>query len=204
MSELEELVLIQLFLAARRGSPTAEQVTAWEGFFQNHESCVWNVIKDCTAIRGDDEDLFQEVWRVLVLKLPKLQYDPNRGPLRAWVIVVARRAARREARRLSRMRVDALTPELAEVLLDPGIDPITRCEQEQERQWVRSILETLGATLSESSHRITVLHWIDGQSMPEIASATGLSEDRVRMRLQRALKKLRGLASAGAIQTNEK
>jgi len=201
MSDLEELDLIKLFLAARSRSPTAEQVKAWENFFVIHEPLIRKVIKHCADCHEDLEDLAQEVWRILVLKLPKLNYDPDRGPLRAWVIVVARRAARREARRLSRTRVDALTPELAEVLLDPGMDPITRCEQEQERQWVRSILETLGAKLSESSRRITVLHWIDGQSVTEIAASLGLSEDRVRMRLHRALRKLRDRSCASEIQS---
>jgi len=122
------------------------------------------------------------------------------------LIVTARRESRRESRRLRRNRADALTPELAAVLLDPGPDPMTQLEQEQERQWVRSILATLSARLPELSHRIMVLHWIDGLSVPEIAAALSLSEDRVRMRLQRALQKLGDLLGTSEIKKtkNEK
>ncbi len=184
MTDLEELDLIKSFLALRDGKPGDEIAMAWENFYHVHGSLIGNLIKNCADRPEDVDDIFQEVWLVLIEKLPKLRYDPKRGSLRAWVIVVARCAALREARRQRRYRADALTPGLAAVLIDPGPDPAPELEREQERQWVRSILATLGAKLSELSHRIMVLHCFERQSVPEIAAALSLSEDCVHKRLQ--------------------
>jgi RNA polymerase sigma factor (sigma-70 family) len=204
MTDREELDLIKSFLGVRDGDRSPEEQKAWGDFFLVHEGVIQNLIKHCAHWRADEDDIFQEVWLALIRKLQKLKYDPKRGPLRAWVIVVARNAATKAARRLRRNGADALAPELAAVLLDPGPDPVTQLEQEQERQWVRSILATLGAKLSDLSHQVMVLYWIEERSMPEIAAALSLSEDRVRMRLQRALKKLRVLSGASLSQKTEK
>ncbi len=203
-SEPEELNLVKSFLVAPSGSQSPEEVKAMADFFQLYEPIVRSLVKNCASCPEDAKDIFQEVWAALIAKLPTLDYDPKRGPLRAWVIVVARHAALRAARRLRRNRADALTPELAEALVDPGPDPITQLEREQEREWVRSILATASAKLSEPSRRIMELHWIDGRSVPEIAAALHFSKDRVRMTLLRVLKKLRDRPGDSKIQEPQK
>ena len=95
MSDLEELDLIKSFLALRDGKPGDEIAMAWENFYHIRESLIGNLIKNCADRPEDVDDIFQEVWLVLIEKPPKLRYDPKRGSLRAWVIVVARCAALR-------------------------------------------------------------------------------------------------------------
>jgi RNA polymerase sigma factor (sigma-70 family) len=196
MSELEELELIKVFLAAPKGSETPEQADAWQNFFDTHERLVWNIVKTCASHPDDVEDIVQAVWVILVAELPKLIYNPDRGPRRAWVIVVARRAAFKEARRLRGNRADALTPELIAALIDPGPGPMTELEREQERERQESTLAARVAKLPELTRRIIELHCGEGLSVREIGAALGLRGNLVQMRLQRARKKLRQLPGA--------
>jgi len=196
MTDLEELDLIKLFLAAPSGTRTPEQADSWQNFFDKHEPLIWSIIKSCASHPDDVDDIFQAVWVMLVAKLPKLTSNPDRGPLRAWVMVVARRAALTEARRLRRNRTDALTPELIAVLADPGPGPMTQLEREQERRRLQSILATQAAKLPELTRRIMELHWGEDLSVRQIAAALGLPGNLVQMRLQRARSKLRQLPGA--------
>lgn len=73
---------------------------------------------------------------------------------------------------------------------------MTQLEREQERHKLQSIVATQVAKLPELTRRIVELHWGEDLSVREIAAALGLPGNLVRMRLQRALKKLRQLPGA--------
>jgi RNA polymerase sigma factor (sigma-70 family) len=197
MSESQELILIKAFLTERGGRPSSDQATAWEDFLLTHEPTVRAVVRDRPDCRHDVEDVVQEIWKVLIQQLPKLQYDPGRGTLRGWVIAVARREAARQARRLSRSRIEALTPELAAVLPDRDADPVTLSERKRVQEEVRAILAELNARLPELTNRIIVLHWFEERTVPDIAAELGLSVYRVSRRLREARQAIRVLLRGG-------
>ena len=173
---------------------------AWQAFFDVNEPLIRRVIKRYARRQQDRDDLFQEAWGDLIVKIPELRYDPNRGSLRGWIVVVARHAAIRAARRLSASRFRELTAEIAVSLIDPSLDPVVHIDLDQQHEWARSILFALGGELGEVNFRITALHVIHGMSVSEIAIFTDLSKDRVRMRLKRSLGKLRRRLNADKIQ----
>lgn len=191
MSELQMLDLIKVFLVDQAVRPSSEHAGAWEDFFRIYDPVIRAVVTKYHLRRHDVEDTVQEVWKVLVRELPRLCYDPARGPLRKWVATVAHHTALRQARRLSRQRIEALTSEYADALTDPEPDPVTLSERSFHREQVRTILAVPIPGLPEVSHRIIYLRWIEERSVSEIAFLIGIPEDQVWPRLRRGLAKLR-------------
>jgi RNA polymerase sigma factor (sigma-70 family) len=127
----------------------------------------------------------------LIRRLPKLSLDPDRGNLHAWVAAVARHHAGRHARRRLRQHHEALTPELASVLLDPATGPVTELERKQRRTLVQAVITALGERMSHLRHQIIVRYWIEEQPLSVIAAELNMSEDSVWSAIRCARPKLR-------------
>jgi RNA polymerase sigma-70 factor (ECF subfamily) len=193
MPELEELNLIKSFLAEHDDRPDCEQERAWCDFYLAYEPVIWAIVRKHHRLSSDVEEVVQEVWATLVRGLRGLHYDPSRGSLRNWVVAVARHVAVREARERSRPHTEALTPERAELLVDPAPGPAILFGQKVEQDQVRAILAELRTTLPDQTYHIVVQHWLEGRTVREIAAESGLSEHQVWLRLSRALHKVRAL-----------
>ncbi len=191
MSESQMLDLIKVFLVDQAVRPSSDHGRAWEDFFRIYDPVIRAVVGKYHLRRHDVEDVVQEVWKILVRELPKLSYDPARGPLRKWIATVAHHTAIKQARRFSRQRIESLTPEFADVLTVPEPDPVTLSERSLHREQVRTILAVPIPGLPEVSHRIIYMRWIEERSVPEIAVLIGISEDQIWPRLRRGLAKLR-------------
>lgn len=199
MSDLEQVKLLQSVLAARGAGSNPEEDLVWVAFVHDLDPMVRLVIKKRLACRNDVEDLAQDVWIALIRRLPKLHYDPARGTLRAWVAGVARHLAGKHARRRSRHHDAILTPKIAAGLLNLDADPATQFRRKQRREQVEAMLAEVSASLSELSHRIIVMRWVDGRKVREIAAVLGVPESVVKMRLHRARRELRGLLRGGKL-----
>ena len=110
MSDLDTLNRIQSFLAAPAGGRRASdiEVVAWEDFFQIHDPLIRSTVKRRDISDSDLDDLVQDIWAILIKRLPKLELDPSRGTLHGWVISVTRHHASRYNRRRMRRRHEAL------------------------------------------------------------------------------------------------
>ena len=91
--------LIKAFLTEEGWGPASVPATAWETFFLTYDRTIQAVARDRPECRHGVEDVVQEVWQVLIQRLRKLQFDPDRGTLRAWVLAVIRHEVARQARR---------------------------------------------------------------------------------------------------------
>ena len=148
-------------------------------FYQTHDPIIRTVVKHGNISASDVDDLAQEIWVLLIRRLPRLTFDPDRGTLHAWVAAVARHHVGRHARRRSRQNLEALTPELASVLLDGTTGPITELERKQRHALVRAVIAELGDGMSELKRQIFVRYWINEQRLSAIAAELQTSEDRV-------------------------
>ena len=193
MPDLEETNRIEPFLEAPPGSASADETAAWDDFVRTHDPMVRDVVRKYAHRWADCDDLRQEVWKALARELPGFHLDPARGTLRGWIATVAHRAAGRAAGRMSRRRMEVLTPDLTAVLLDPAPDPATLFERMLDQSLVQAILADPGSRIPGVSQRIVVMRYFEDRSVPQIGGELGLSEHCVEMRLNRALKKLRGL-----------
>lgn len=153
---------------------------AFAALVARHLNFVYSV---CQREAGDAalaEDVTQVVFLILAKKAPTLRPEPS---LTGWLFQTARFAARNARRRAARRkeweaRALAQTP-------TAGTDDAALWDQ------VGPALNDALATLGAKDREAVLLRFADGLSFPELGTALGTSEDAARMRLNRAVERLR-------------
>lgn len=127
------------------------------------------------------DDVAQTVFTLLAARAAALVRHPT---LAGWLFTTARRCAQR----LRRTQTRRMIREREAVLLDDltGVSGI-------EAAWlqVRPVLDSALAGLNERDRDGVLLRYFENRSYAEIAARIGTSENAARMRVERALEKLR-------------
>ena len=111
------------------------------------------------------------------------RFDPGRGSLKSWLVIVTRSRAVDRCRALAKR---SAVP-LEEALLADDIGPAERIIEEERRQ----ALATALALLSEQDREILLRRYCCGQKPGEIARGMGLTVRQVDNRLYQTKKRLR-------------
>jgi RNA polymerase sigma-70 factor (ECF subfamily) len=135
---------------------------------------VWRSLRRLGARERDLEDLTHDVFVAMWRALDR--YDRAR-PIRPWLFGIAFRVVSDYRRRAAFRRE---TPSDRDDMPATGPDALARAQAAQDRALV---IEALGA-LPIEQRAVFVLSAIDGQAMPEIAAALGLSENTCYSRLR--------------------
>jgi hypothetical protein len=98
------------------------------GFFTGHSILIGSVLRKCGVHKSDVEDLRQQVWVIVLARLPTWVYDPGVGTLGGYIGKIAGRVARKHLRRQLARLDRALTTELESRLLDLGPGPSSECD----------------------------------------------------------------------------
>lgn len=134
------------------------------------------------------EDVFWQVWR----QAPR--FDESRGPVRAWVMVMARSRALDALRRQRRNPVVAMDELPARAELDAAMvagDPQDLLADAQ----AGSALHAALAGLDPLRRQLVSLTYFRGLTQQEVADHTGLPLGTVKSHLRRALAALRSTLS---------
>ena len=149
------------------------------------------------ADRYEAEDLAQEILLQLCVSLRR---GPEIRDMHAWVWRIARNTWARW------LRARGQRADETEAWRVMGWQPPAAVEDAAERVARQEAAEGLLMALARTSveyRRVVVLHYLHGQSVGEIAEATGLAEGTVKRRLHTARRRLRervvGMAGATAI-----
>jgi RNA polymerase sigma-70 factor (ECF subfamily) len=126
----------------------------------------------------DAEDLVQDVFARVILKLRSLREDRAFG---AWVAAMARNAAASLRRKRPPSALDDSTPA-------PSPRPLAGAEAEEVLSAIRAMPDAYSETL--------MLRLVEGLTGPEIALRTGMTEGSVRVNLHRGMKLLRSRLGA--------
>jgi RNA polymerase sigma factor (sigma-70 family) len=140
--------------------------------FRRHYRQVYGFVRRRTPNEADAEDVVAEVFADAAAALGR--FRPGSSPVLAWLYTVARRRLADEARRRGRAPAAAATASSAEY----GPD-------------VARALRRALAMLPDGQRRVVVLKLIEGWSFREIAQQLGATEAACKMRLSRALERLR-------------
>ncbi len=143
-----------------------------------HERAVWatawRVLRDDHAAADAGQEAFLQAFR----RLAALRRPERFG---AWLLRITRREAVRLARRRSRLALRALDEAEAE----PAARPTTWLSDDA------AALLAAVARLPEHERLVVVLHYLDGRSVAEVATALGRPVGTVTKQLSRALERLR-------------
>ena len=134
-----------------------------------------------TRSHQDSDDILQEVWRTLTLKLD--QYDDSR-PFRPWALGVARIQVLRWRQARGRDRLVA-APDVLELLADTAV------EQADSLDVRLSFLELCLEQLTDACRRMLRLKYAEGLRAADVAARVGRNVAAVEMTLVRARRELR-------------
>lgn len=152
---------------------------------------VYSVARRHTRDPRGAEDVTQQVFTALARKAGELSRRPA---LVGWLYRSAQFAAtdavRRESRRLGREQEAYTMQQLEEIAPDPNWEKL------------RPVLDDVLNDLDERDRDAVLLRFFDGRAFATIGAQLRLSENAARMRVERALEKLRSkLASRGVTST---
>lgn len=134
------------------------------------------VLWRCGSLHDRADEVVQETWLTAVRRLPA--FDPARGGFAGWLRGIAANLLRNHFRRERRRECRAPRPE-EHPLTGPAEDGLERREQAE------GVARAL-ATLPERYEAVLRAKYLDGQSMADIAAATGETPKAVESLLTRA------------------
>ena len=191
MLEQELHRLVRSFLPKPRAAATAEECFAWEEFFVTYDPTIRVTIRRLHKALDVVDDVTQDVWVVLVHKLPKWKFDPMIGSIGAWVTKIAQRLAVKRARRHARQQAGSLSKAHDDTLVDAEPGPDIEFEWMQEHELFGALVREFAASLHERDGRIIVLRFVESRAVSEIAHELKVSDDCVWSVLHRVIPKLR-------------
>jgi RNA polymerase sigma-70 factor (ECF subfamily) len=161
---------------------------AWALFVDMYTPLLFEWARRMGLQEPDAADLVQEVFAVLVVKLPAFLYDRRKG-FRAWLRTVLNNKWRDTCRRR------AVRPQLrgAEQLTDLAAEPDQEAfwEVEYRNHLVGRALEVMQQEFQPTTWRACWETVVSGRSAGEVAAALGMSLDAVYTARSRVLRRLR-------------
>jgi len=165
----------------------ARDPAAFEHLYDRHAPVVLGIAVKIVQDRTVGEEVLQETfWRVWS---QAGTFDPQKGPLRAWLFSIARRQALDVLRRQS-VRPQAARDEAEERLVELAVADESVPEA-AEQAIAAGQLQGALRRLSEEQQRVLELAYFQGLTRQEIASTTGLPLGTVHTRARLGLQKLR-------------
>jgi RNA polymerase sigma-70 factor (ECF subfamily) len=162
-----------------------DNAAAWERFVELYSPVLYHWAARSGLAPHDAADLVQEVFVLLLEKLPHLAYDPQRR-FRGWLWTVTRNKARERYRRQT-TPAGARVPE--DELPDPD-DGDELAEQEYRQLLVRRALQLMRTDFQEQTWRACWEHIVEGRTAAELGMTDGAlraAKFRVLSRLRREL-----------------
>lgn len=161
--------------------------------YDRYATLVHSVVRRVTSDRCDAEEVVEETfwqaWRQAE------RFDPGRGGIATWLVMIARSRAldRVRSRRTMEVRIEPQADGEMDQIEDAARpSPLDDATNEERRRRVTEVL----ATLPAEQRRPLELAYFRGMSQSEIAAATGERLGTVKTRVRLAMQKLRdGLAA---------
>jgi RNA polymerase sigma-70 factor (ECF subfamily) len=162
---------------------------AWERFVKLYTPLLYHAACRLGQRKQDSADLVQEVFLVLLRRMPRFEYDRKKGSFRSylWTILANEWRNRQGRRSTSALQNDeARLSELA------GPDGALELEESEYRErLVRRALQLMEADFQPATWRACWETVVAGRSGAEVAAELGISVASVHGAKSRVLKRLR-------------
>jgi RNA polymerase sigma-70 factor, ECF subfamily len=159
---------------------------AWERFARLYTPLLFAWARRLGLQDQDAADLVQEVFTVLVQKLPEFQYDRDKS-FRAWLWTIIRNKWRDDRRRPAPRPLEAGDEPVVEG--PGGVDVLAEAEYRQ--QLVSRALELMHTDFQPATWRAFWEHGVCGRPAAEVGAELGLSAGAVYAAKFRVLDRLR-------------
>jgi RNA polymerase sigma-70 factor (ECF subfamily) len=157
--------------------------------FDEHHALLFRFAYRLTGSAADAEDIVQACF-VEVLK-PDCSYDPDRAPIQAWLLGIARNQSRKRLQQ--KTRPDPRKP-----------DEQTSPEEQTFRAEIENVVRHAVLQLPESQREVLILAHYEQLPLGEIAGILDIDLGAVKSRLQRARAGLRAMLTEYAPKAERK
>jgi RNA polymerase sigma factor (sigma-70 family) len=184
---MDDAELLCRYAASRAEDAFAELV-------RRHVNLVYRAaLRQCGGDAHRADDVTQLVFTLLARKAPTLARHPS---LTGWLYTTTHFTVR-DVHRTERRR--ALREKEALIMQEPAREETTAADWER----LRPVLDDAMQKLAERDRIALLRRFFEGRSFAQIAAGLSLTEDAARMRVERALEKLRALlARRGVTSTS--
>lgn len=161
---------------------------AWRRFVQLYTPMLYSWC-GAMGLQGEDaDDLVQDVFTLLLQKLPEFQYDRDKS-FRAWLHTVLRNKWREQRRRRAPVALDTQVGPLADMESPEGSGIFG--ETEYRRQLVRRALEIIRCDFEAVTWKAWEAFSVAGRPAADVAEELGISVHAVYLAKSRVLRRLR-------------
>lgn len=162
-----------------------DDVAAWERFVLIYTPLLFHWAKRTGLTDAQAEDLVQDIFVILIQRMPTFDYDPTQS-FHRWLrtVVMNRwrdRAAAEAVRRAAPLKDEPVEPD--------GLD--TFIEEEYRGALARRALEVMRRDFTESTWRACWEMVVEGRSAAEVAADLGITEGAAHAARCRVLRRLR-------------
>ena len=164
-----------------------QETKAWDEFVDLYSPLLFLWARRAGLQEADAADLVQEVFALLVRKLPAFEYDPARG-FRNWLYVVTLNKWHELLRR--RTAEPAATNEPGLEGVQATGDPEPFWEVEYRQMLIRRLLEVMGTDFKPATWKACWLCVVEGRTAADVGQELGLSPEAVRSAKFRVLCRL--------------
>jgi RNA polymerase sigma-70 factor (ECF subfamily) len=172
-------------LLERLRQPTDTE--AWNRFVELYTPLLFYWARRVGLSPEDAADLVQEVFTVLLRKLPEFRYD-RAGSFRSWLRTVTLNKWRERKRRAC-IQSGVSVPENDAEQADPHDDDFW--EQQYRKELAARALEMMKAHFEESTWQACLQTVVHGRPAAEVGQELGLTTNAVYLARSRVLKRLR-------------
>jgi RNA polymerase sigma-70 factor (ECF subfamily) len=173
-------------LLRRLHQPAPE--AAWAQFVELYTPILYAWTRRLGLRPEDRADLVQEVFTVLVEKLPDFKYDRQKS-FRGWLHTILLNKWRNRLRRPPAASLDAHDGRLEELAGAP--DPLPLEEAEYRQQVVSRALQLMQVEFEPSTWKACWEFVVSGRPAAEVAAELGISVNAVYLAKGRVLRRLR-------------
>jgi RNA polymerase sigma-70 factor, ECF subfamily len=159
--------------------------SAWTQFVHLYAPILASWTRRIGLTQADAEDLIQEVFTILVKKLPEFVYDPSKG-FRKWLFTITRHKWLEHERK--KHPVSAGAGVLEEV---PAPEEDDIWDREYRQQLLLSGLEMIRPAFDARTWKAFEEHGLENRAAAEVGQELGMKEGAVRAARFRVMKRLR-------------
>jgi RNA polymerase sigma-70 factor (ECF subfamily) len=165
-----------------------DQPEAWDRFVELYTPLLFYWARRAGLQTADAADLVQDVFTVLVRKLPDFQYDGQKS-FRAWLRTVILNKWRDRGRQRGRLPPEEKDADLNQL---PGPGGMEKFWEDEHRQFlVHRAMELMRAEFEPTTWQACWEHGFRHRPAKEVAAELGISENAVFIAKMRVLRRLR-------------
>jgi len=175
----------------------ASSEAGWERFVFLYEPFLRGQLRRYGLQHCDEADLIQEVFAVVLRRLPEFRHNGQSGAFRAWLREIVVHTAQHffgQQRLRAAVNVGGWAGELAEELADGDSPLAAEWDREHDLYVTARLLELVRAEFDETHYQAFRRTALDEQPIAAVADALGVTANVVYIARSRVLARLRAIS----------